>query len=290
MQGVVHVLPTIGPSAYWLMPVNLPTLPSVAQTFTAFYVDPGGYANLTDTSLKLTGNSRSETLHYNPASNTFTLQGAGGSCTPGQSATLTDGYLTLDCSGSGVLHTGFFLQVTYNLIPQPPLSGAPYLLSVFATEIGGATSSKTLGSWIINRPPSVGSTSPMNSTTSTGNPQTFTIVFSDPDGYQNIAAANFYMSGNGGLINQWLHYLQAPNLFTMMGTNDICSPGQAKTLSNGSLSFNCATSTISGSGTTITIVFQVTPLSGGITYNFFNGTSDQAAAAFGAFGGTWQIP
>jgi hypothetical protein len=229
-------------------------------------------------------------LHYNPASNTFTLEGSGGSCTPGQAATLTNGYLTLDCSGSNVINSGYFSQVTYNLIPQSLLSGTAYQLSVSAAEIGGATSSKTLGSWNINRPPDVGNTSPMNTTTSTGNPQTFTIVYSDPDGYQNIAAANFYMSGNGGSINQWLHYLAAPNLFTMMGTNDVCNPGQAKTLSNGSLSFNCAASTISGSGTTLTTVFQVTPLSGSNTYQFFNATSDQAGAALGTFAGTWQIP
>ena len=79
-------------------------------------------------------------------------------------------------------------------------------------------------------------------------------------------------------------------MFTMMGMNDFCNPGQAKTLSSGSMSFNCATSTVSGSGTNLTVVFQVTPLTGGINYQFFNGVSDQAGAAFGAFGGTWQIP
>jgi hypothetical protein len=291
MQGVVHVLQRTGPSAYWLMPVNISTAPAAAaQTFTAFYADPGLYSDISDARLTLAGVSHAETLHYNPVSNTFTLQGAGGMCRPGDSATLSDGNLTLDCSTSTAVGSGTFLTVTYNLTPQQSLSGSPYQLSVFASEMGGATNSKTLGTWTINRPPSVGTSSPMSSTTPVGTQQTLTIVYSDPDGYQNIAAANFYMSGNGGVINQWLHYLVAPNVFTMMGTTDVCNPGQAKTLSNGSLSFNCATSTVSNSGTNMTVVFKVTPLQGSIMYQFFNAASDQTGAAFGASGGNWQIP
>src|SRR5262249_27532774 len=116
----------------------------------------------------------------------------------------------------------------------------------------------------------------------------------DPDGWQNIAAANFYMSGNGGVINQWLHYFPTPNLFTMLGSTDFCAPGQAKTLTNsdGSMSFNCATSTVTASGTNLTIVYQVTPqaASSGVAYRFFNNASDQVGGAGTVIGGTWQIP
>jgi hypothetical protein len=229
-------------------------------------------------------------VEYNQSTNQFTMAGADGSCAPGQATIVTDGYLALNCAASTVSGSGTTLTITFNLTPQPPPSGAPYLEEISVTDQLGVSNSKTLGYWIINRPPSVGTTSPMNSTTPVGTEQTFTIVYSDPDGWQNIAAANFYMSGNGGAINQWLHYIPAPNLFIMMGTNDVCSPGQAMTLSNGTLSFNCATSTATGVGTNLTIVFKATPLLGGIQYNFFNGTSDQAGAAFAVFGGTWQIP
>ena len=292
MQAVIHVLPTNGPSAYWLMPMNVNTAPSAAQTFTAFYADPGFYTNLSDSSLTLTGVgiSRTETVHYNPGTNTFTLQGAGGSCSPGDSATLSDGNLTLNCSSSSASGSGTMLTVVFNLTPQPPLSGAAYQLMISVVDQSNASNSKTPGNWIINRVPGVGNASPMNSTTPVGTLQTFTIVYSDPDGYQNIAAANFYMAGNGGVINQWVHYLPAPNLFTLMNSTDFCNPGQAKTLSSGSLSFNCATSTVSGVGTNLTIVFKVTPLTGGINYQFFNAASDQAGGNFATFGGTWTIP
>src|SRR5262249_2257692 len=140
---------------------------------------------------------------------------AAGDCSPGQSAALTDSYLTLDCSTSSVLTAGAVLQVTYNLTPQPTLSGYPYQLTIYAMEMGGAVSSKTPGTWTVNRPPSANTLMPMDSMGEAGMGQMFTAVYSDPDGYQNIAVANFYLSGNGGMHNEWLHYVAAANLFTM---------------------------------------------------------------------------
>jgi hypothetical protein len=277
------------PSADSLTPVNISTAPGVAQSFTAVYSDPDGYQNISDAALIFSGTAHNERIDYSPKTNNFSLLGSG-NCSPGQATTLSDGNLTLDCSSSSISGSGNTLSVTFNLTPQPPLSGAPYLLIISVMDQGGASNSKTPGTWTINRLPGVGTTSPMNSTTSVGTEQTFTIVYSDPDGWQNIAVANFYMAGNGGVINQWVHYFPAPNLFTLMGSNDVCNPGQAKTISSGSLSFNCATSTVSGVGTNLTIVFKVTPLTGGVTYQFFNASSDQTGASFAAFGGSWQIP
>ena len=219
------------------------------------------------------------------------MMGASGDCSPGQAATLSNGFLTLNCSASSASGSGTMLTVTYNLTPQPPLSGTAYLLIISVTDQGGASNTKTTGTWIVNRPPSADSVSPMNSSTAPGTVQIFTAVYSDPDGWQNIAAANFYLSGNGGTHNEWLHYLVAPNLFTMMGTNDVCSPGQAKTLSNGFLTLDCSASSISGSGTVLTVTFRVTPQasSSGIQYNIFTAASDQAGAAYAIFAGTWQI-
>jgi len=284
-------MPNHPPSANSLTPVNISTEPGVAQSFTAGYSDPDGWQNISDASLLLSGVTHNELMHYNPATDKFTLLGASGNCSPGQMATLSNGFLTLNCVASSVSSYGTTLMVTFNLTPQPPLSGAPYQLIIGVVDQGGANNSKTAGYWIVNRPPSADSVSPMNSTTAVGTAQTFTAVYSDPDGWQNIAAANFYLSGNGGLHNEWLHYLVAPNLFTMLGTSDSCNPGQAKTISNGYLTLDCGASGISGSGTTLTVTFVVTPLapSSGIQYNNFSAASDQAAAAYAIIAGTWGI-
>jgi len=271
--------------------VNIATLPSVAQSFTAVYSDPDGYLNIADVSLLLSGIAHNEQVHYNPLTNKFTLMGVGGDCSPGQATTLTSGYLTLNCVSSSVSGSGSMWTVIYNLTPQPPFSGTAYQQIISVTDQGSLSNSKTTGTWIVNRAPSADSCTPVNSTTPPGTVQIFTCIYSDPDGWENIAAANFYLSGNGGVHNEWLHYLGAPNLFTMLGTNEVCSPGQAKTLSNGFLSMDCSASSISGSGNVLTVIFNVTPQapSSGIQYNNFSAASDQAGAAFAIFAGTWGI-
>ena len=183
------------------------------------------------------------------------------------------------------------MSVTFNLSPQTSLSGTPYLLIISVMDQSGASSSKTHGTWTINRSPSADNCTPSSSTTTAGTPQTFTCIYSDPDGYLNIAAAGLYFSGNGGLHNEWLHYLVAPNLITMMGTNDSCFPGQAKIISSGYLTLNCAASAVSGSEYMMSVTFEATPQapSSGILYNNFSGVSDQAAGANGQFVGTWQV-
>jgi hypothetical protein len=142
-----------------------------------------------------------------------------------------------------------------------------------------------------NHSPTADSISPMNSTTTVRTAQSFTAVYSDPDGWQDIAAANLYLSGNGGMHNEWLHYLVGPNLFTMMGSNDSCSPGQAKTLSNGFLTLDCATSNASGSGNTLTVIYHATPQlsSAGTQYNIVSAASDQTGGSHAIFAGTWNV-
>jgi hypothetical protein len=230
-------------------------------------------------------------LHYNPMTDLFTMVGASGDCRPEHPGTLSNGFLTLDCNASTADGSDNFLTVTYNLTPLPTLSGYPYGLTISVTDQGGATGTNTPGTWIVNRPPAANTLMPMDSMSDTGMGIMFTAVYSDPDGYQNIAVANFYMSGNGGMHNEWLHYVAAPNLFTMMGTNDTCSPGQMKMLSNGYLNFDCSSSSVSGSGNTLTVIFQVTPQmsSSGIMYDIFSAASDQAGGANAVHAGTWMI-
>jgi hypothetical protein len=272
--------------------VNISSAPGSAQSFTASYSDPNGYIDISTATLTFWGPSFGLQVDYHPSSNEFTMAGAGGTCSPGQAAVLTDGYLTLNCGASTVSGSGNTLTVTFNVTPQPPSSGMPYQITISVEDHAGASNSKTPGTWIVNRPPSADSCTPMNGTTPVGTPQTFACVYSDLDGWQNIAAANFYLSGGGGTHIEWLHYLVAPNLFTMLGSPDICSPGQAKTLSSGFLTLDCSTSTVSGSGTTLTINFNMTPQApySGINNLIFSAASDQAAAAFAIFAGTWGIP
>jgi plastocyanin len=289
MQGQVNVSPPHNhlPTNESLTPVNISTEPSV-QNFTAIYADPQGHSHIADTILVLSGIERGEVLHYNPQTDRFTFQGVGGDCRPGHPGTLSNNALTLDCNASSASGSGDILTVTYNLTPN--LVPGAYRMIMAVSDQDGASSSKDMGYWILNRRPTAESVTPMNSATQAGMEQTFTSVYSDPDGYQNIAEASLYLAG--GMHNEWLHYISAAHLFFIMGAPGVCTPGQATTLSNGFLTLDCANSSVSRSGNMLTVTFRVTPLgpSSGINYNIFLGVSDHAGAAHGAFGGTWQIP
>src|SRR5262249_2407234 len=92
--------PNQPPSADSLTPVNITTAPGTAQVFTAVYSDPDGWQNISDASLFISGAAHSELLHYSPATNKFTMQGASGDCSPGNGATLSNGDLNLNCGAS----------------------------------------------------------------------------------------------------------------------------------------------------------------------------------------------
>ena len=237
----------------------------------------------------ISGSSHNEWVHYNRGTNRFSMMGVAGDCAAGQATTLSSGFLTLNCGSSSASGSGNILNVTYNLTPQPPLSGTGYSLIIAVTDQAGASSNKNTGYWIVDRRPSADNCTPMNSTTPVGVSQTFVCVYSDPDGYQNFAEADLYLSG--GLQNDWLIYYAAPNLFSMLGSNDICSPGQAKTISSGRLTLNCAASTVSGSGTSLTVTLSVTPQppSSGINYNIFIAATDQTGESNANSGGSWTV-
>src|SRR4029077_19169333 len=129
-------------SADNLTPVNVTTLPGAAQSFTSAYSDPDGWQNISDASLTLSGSTQTEALHYNPATNKFILLGASGDCSPGNGATLTNGFLNLNCGASNVSGSGNTLTITFNLTPQPSLSGFAYLLMISVVDQGGASNSK----------------------------------------------------------------------------------------------------------------------------------------------------
>jgi len=282
-------IPNQPPSTGSLTPVNISTAPSVAQIFTAAFSNPNGWQNISDASLFLSGVTNNEWVHYSPATNKFNITGTSGNCSPGQATTISGGFLILNCGTSSAYGSGTMLTVTLNLTPQLTLSGSAYSLIISALNQSGGRNSKTAGTWIINRPPSANSVSPMNSITAVGIVKTFTAVYSDPDGWQDIAVANLNLAGV--LHSDSLHYLVARNQFTMLGSNDVCSPGQVKTISNGYLTLDCGGSSISGSGTVLMVTYRVIPQppSSGELYNIFTAVSDEAGAAFTTFAGTWGI-
>jgi len=136
------------PSPYTLTPSKITTAAGVTQSFTAAYA-VGSWQNLSDASFYVAGGGHDQWVHYNPATKSFTLAGVTGSCTPGQAATLSNKFLTLNCSSSSVSGSGTEPTVTFSLTPQPSFSGAEYRLVVIAFDQAKASSGALAGTWTL---------------------------------------------------------------------------------------------------------------------------------------------
>jgi hypothetical protein len=131
------------------MTSNIMTTSGVTQIFTATFSDPNGWQNLSDASFYLLGGGHDQQVHFNPLTHNFTLDGAAGSCTPGQPAILSNTYLTLNCSISSYTSSGNLLTVTYTIIPRTAFSGFQYRLFILATDKSGNTNAKNVGNWTV---------------------------------------------------------------------------------------------------------------------------------------------
>jgi hypothetical protein len=124
----------------------------VAQSFTATYSDPDGWQNIANAffSITVTGHEEhNQRVGYSPATNSLTLLGAGGSCMPGQSGTLSTSALTLNCGASSASGSGTTLMVTFSLTPQISLTGT-HPLRISVSDLAGAIDSKSAGQWTVH--------------------------------------------------------------------------------------------------------------------------------------------
>jgi subtilisin family serine protease/glucose/arabinose dehydrogenase len=278
------------PGAGTLTPANVLTSPGTAQRFTATYSDPDGFQNISDATLYIVGGGHNQWAHYSPSTNSFSLTGAAGGCTPGQAATLSTSFLTLNCSGSSASGSGTALTVNFSFTPQTSFSGVQYQTVLLVFDQTGQSIGKQAGSWNVNRVPSPNTLTPSNVTTAPGTAQSFTATYSDPDGFQNLNDASLYIAGGGN--NQWAHYSPGTNSFTLTGAAGSCAPGQATTLSTLFLTLNCSGSSASGSGTALTVTFSFTPqaASSGTQYEMVPLVFDQTGQSVGKQLGSWTIP
>jgi hypothetical protein len=143
-------------------------------------------------------------------------------------------------------------------------SNYPIILSLTTTTTTSTTTtttttttSSTTTTTVPNPPPSAVNLTPVNIYTLPGEVQIFTAVYSDPNGWQNLSDVRLSLSG--AMHNEMLHYNPQTDRFSLAGTSGDCSPGQAAALANAYLTLNCGSSTASGSGTNLTVTYNLTP-------------------------------
>jgi hypothetical protein len=246
------------------------------QTFRAVYSDANGHANLK--ALDILINSIGITAggifaKYNRDLNTIYLyndagSAVAGSCTPGAALTLSNTQGSINCAQTTVIKTGGTnITIAWNITPS---SSFTKKLQLRATDYSNvSTGWVNEGSWTVNTantPPVIGSLVPvLPITTVQGFPQTFTAVYSDPDGYANLRSldilVNKYPTTYEGIFAKYNRGLNTISLFNDYGSAvaGSCRPGDAVTLTNLQGSIYCPTSTVAGSGDNLTIVLTIIP-------------------------------
>ncbi|OGR05580.1 MAG: hypothetical protein A2511_04685 [Deltaproteobacteria bacterium RIFOXYD12_FULL_50_9] len=95
--------------------------------------------------------------------------------------------------------------------------------------------------------------------------QTFTAIYSDADGYANLKSVNLLVVPvGGGTVNAILaRYDRNENIITLandsgvMPTTGGCAPGSTGILENSQGSINCQLTTVSGSGSDLTVTWKI---------------------------------
>jgi hypothetical protein len=120
--------------------------------------------------------------------------------------------------------------------------------------------------------PNVGSFDPHGGSGSVGVWADLTTTYTDPNGYQDIAGAFLFLDrqppiASGGLAAAYVQ----PSGLLWLKDGGVCEPGEATSLSTAFVTLDCANSSVSGAGDTLTIHWRIRPeqcFTGGCGWNY----------------------
>ena len=238
-----------------------------SQVFSFTYLDPTGQADLAEAqalvNTAVNGTSACY-VFYNPALNSVTLgndsyTGLLGPMTLGTAATLQNSQCTVKGATSSATWSANTLTLNLSLTFNAAFAGAKSLFG-YARSVGGLVSGwQTLGVWTVPgtaQPPQVVSVTPSSGS---GSSQTFSFVYSDPNGPADLAEAQALInSAVSGTSACYVFYNPALNSVTLgndsyTGLLGPMTLGTAATLQNSQCTVKGATSSATWSANTLTL-------------------------------------
>ncbi|MDP3729973.1 MAG: glucoamylase family protein [Candidatus Omnitrophota bacterium] len=150
---------------------------------------------------------------------------------------------------------------------------------------------------VINQPPLAGTIIPSSGSSRVNKSVNFTTTYSDGDGWQNIQSANLLINtSTSGSKCFYGYYDQNTNkLYIRNDTNTAWlggyAPGSHKAINNSYVKLNCASTTVSGSGNTLTIKWNIIFKStfAGLKNMYLYVKDDRGAYDGWVLKGTWTI-
>jgi hypothetical protein len=307
-QGTITNDDLYTPVAVSVTPGSGSSNTGVPVSFSAVYSDDGGASDITTARIMVSGGlSSSHSLYgyYNSGTNKLYLFNDAGTAllggfTPGSSNTISNSQGTLNCADTTVVNSGNTLTINWNFTPAASYGGAKNLYLAAAGASGTSSGWQNLGTWsfnAVNSAPVAQSVTPNNGSSSTGAATTLTAVYSDANGVTDITAVRLIASGSlSGGYSLYGYYDRNQNLlylFNDAGTALVggFAPGSSNVISNSQGTLNCADTTVTAGGTTLTVGWNFTPAAsyGGVK-NLYLAAADASGANSGwQTLGTWTI-
>src|SRR5688572_13206558 len=277
-----------------------------SRTFSFIFSDPNGFADLSSVRvivhsqiqgasscyLYYTRHANKLYLHNDPATALL------GPLTPGISGTVQNSQCSVNAASSSVSSSSTNLTLNLAMSFTGGYSGTKSVFG-FATDQAGLDSGwQTLGSWTVssvNAAPSAVSTTPPSGS---GSSQMFSFLFSDPDGFADLSSVRVIVHSQvQGAASCYLYYTRGDNKLYLHSDAATAllgplTPGVAGTIQNSQCSVNGATSSVSSSGTNLTLNLAMSfTVSYSGAKSVFGYATDQAGLN-GAWApiGSWTVP
>jgi hypothetical protein len=257
-------------------PLSTTTAPGVAQGFAVTYSDADGWENLSNVYLRVNADLpwMLDAVYNVPSNRLYLRNDAGqlaGGFAPGTAGVISNSHGSLDCSAVTVTRSGTDLTVTWSLTAGGYLAGNNRLFVRSRDAAGGDSGYKEFAgaSWTVAgnvAPTLVGLTPAGTSTNAAGTARTFVASYDDANGGANFQFV--YLSVNAKDPARKLQavydrqfnrlYLLADDGVTQLGG---FAPGSDHVISNSHGSLNCAATSVSFSGTRMTVGWSLTATS-----------------------------
>jgi hypothetical protein len=273
----------------------------ISQTFSVVFLDPNGAADLTSAQVIVNpavSGASSCYVWVDPVNKGIYMANDSYNAWPGTAlgspGTLQNSQCTVNAGASSVIFSGNMLTVNLALTFQASYVGAKNVFG-YATTAGGQNSGwQKLGSWTVPSGPQAVSVAPVSGS---GISQTFSVVFSDPNGAADLTSAQVIVNpAVSGLSScyVWVDpvhkgvYLTNDTYNAWPGTA-LGSPG---TLQNSQCKVDAGASNVSLSGDTLTVNVAISfePGYAGAKNVFAYATTSGGQSTGWQKLGTWTVP
>ncbi|MEK9148764.1 MAG: hypothetical protein AAB267_01815, partial [Candidatus Desantisbacteria bacterium] len=277
------------------------------QVFTTTYSDADGWQHiqyvyfLINTSSS--NNSNCLYAYYNQNTNKLYLRDDAntswlGGFDPGSANVIENSYAKLSCASTSASGSGTTLTINWSVMIKKPFTGTKNTYLYVKDDLNAYQGWTKKGSWTIpNNSPTTGTITPSSGSSQPDQTVSFTTTFSDPDTWLNIQFAEFLVNtSTSGSNCLYVRYNQNTNKLLLRNNANSSwlggySPGSSNIIENSYAKLNCASTTITGSNTTLTVNWSVTFKStfSGIKNTYLYVKDDAGSYKNWTKVGTWNI-